>query len=81
MTRATGARTSRKQSARGHINPTILEGLSETEARLAALKAEAEADAGNVVETPRDIGALYRARVDTLAETLSGGDGIGRASD
>ncbi len=67
-------------AGQGHINPTILEGLSETEARLAALKAEAEADAGNVVEIPRDIGALYRAHVDALAETLSGGDVIGRAS-
>ena len=63
-----------------HINPTILEGLSETEARLAALKAEA-ADAGNVVQIPKDIGRLYRAHADALAETLSGGDVIGRASD
>ncbi len=52
-----------------------------TEARLAALKAEAEADADNVVQIPKDIGALYRAHVDALAETLSGGDVIGRASD
>lgn len=65
----------------GHINPTILERLSETEARLAALKAEEEADAGNTIQIPQDIGALYRAHVDALAETLSGGDVIGRASD
>ena len=58
-----------------------MEGLSETEARLAALKAEAEADAGNVVQIPKDIGRLYRAHVDALAETLSGGEVIGRASD
>lgn len=65
----------------GHINPTILEGLSEVEARLATLQAEAATDAGNVVQIPKDIGVLYRAHVDALAEPLSGGDVIGRASD
>jgi site-specific DNA recombinase len=65
----------------GHFNPTILEGLSETETRLATLQAEAATDAGNVVQIPRDIVALYRAHVDALAETLSGGDVVGRASD
>ncbi len=65
----------------GHINPTILEGLSEVEARLAALQAEAAADAGNVVQIPAAIFALYRSYVDALTETLAGGDVIGRASD
>lgn len=68
-------------TGQGHINPTILEGLSETEACLATLLADAEADAGNVAQIPTDIGALYRAHIDALAETLSGGDVIGRASD
>jgi site-specific DNA recombinase len=59
----------------------VAAGLSETEARLATLKAEAAADAGNIVQLPKDIVALYQAHVDTQAETLSGGDVVGRASD
>lgn len=64
-----------------HVQRPELSTLSETEERLAALQTEAAADAGNVVQIPADIGALYRSYVDTLAETLASGDVIGRASD
>ena len=65
----------------GHINPTILEGLSETEAQLAALASELEQEAGEAFEIPADLGALYRSYVDDLAQTLSAGEVVGRASD
>ncbi len=67
--------------SQGHINPTILEGLTETETRLAALIAESEQDSSNIINIPADLGALYRAHVDDLARTLSAGEVVGRASD
>lgn len=65
----------------GHANPSIFEWLTETEQQLAALRAEAEADEGKVIQLPEDLAALYRALVERLAQTLSGGDVVGRASE
>lgn len=65
----------------GHANPSIFEWLTETEDQLAVLRAEPESDAGTLIEIPEDLTALYRAHVDDLARTLSGGDVVGRASE
>ncbi|WCQ98572.1 recombinase family protein [Paracoccus aestuarii] len=65
----------------GYANPSIFEWLTDTEQQLAALRAEAEADAGSVIQLPEDLTALYRAYVEDLAQTLSGSDVVGRASD
>ncbi|UXU76559.1 zinc ribbon domain-containing protein [Paracoccus sp. SMMA_5] len=67
--------------AAGHANPSLFEGLTETEAELAALRAEVAAEAGTVIALPADLGALYRAHVADLARTLSGGEVVGRASE
>lgn len=65
----------------GHLNPTILEGLTEAEDGIARLKAEAAEEESNVIPFPEDLGALYRHYVDDLARTLSDGDVVGRASE
>ncbi len=67
--------------AEGGFSPTIQEGLTETEAEIAALKQATEAESGNVLQIPPDLGARYRAYVEDLARTLSGGDVVGRASE
>lgn len=65
----------------GHANPSIFEWLTETEDQLAALRMEAETDAGALIGISEELTALYRAHVDDLARTLSGGEVAGRASD
>ena len=44
-------------------------------------RAEADSDAATLIGIPEDLTALYRAHVDDLARTLSGGDVVGRASE
>lgn len=39
----------------GHINPTILESRTETEAQPASLAAEAAQESGNLVHLPPDL--------------------------
>ncbi|WP_373429700.1 hypothetical protein [Paracoccus sp. WLY502] len=65
----------------GHANPSLFEWLTETEEQLAALRAEVAAEAGTVIIIPEDLSVLYRAHVEDLARTLSGGEVVGRASD
>lgn len=40
--------------------------------------AEAGSDAGALIEIPEDLTALYRAKADDLARTLSDGEVVGR---
>lgn len=65
----------------GHVNPTILDSLSETETQLATLASEAEKETGDAIEIPPDFGDVYRTHIDHLAKTLSAGEVVGLASD
>ena len=60
---------------------TLVARIRDRERELEQLRAEASAEADNIVQIPTDIGAIYRRYVNDLTATLSGSDVVGRASE